>query len=97
MSGIVQFPIKGEFFGVVCSYMQDHSYRTDIFECLGSDDKRVVCSRRTRGIHSEAMIFHRSEWNFEDVSAILAAAGICDQEAAKEFAGRVIDKARGAV
>jgi hypothetical protein len=94
MSDKTLFPIAGEFFGVVCSYMQDHSYRTDIFECTGSDESRVVCKSRTHSHSSDPMIFHRSEWHFEDVSGILSALGIIDQSAAKEFAASAIDKAR---
>jgi hypothetical protein len=91
------FPSEGEFFGLVCSYMNDHSYRTDIFECTASDEKRVVGIRRTRSwSQDEQMIFHRAEWKFEDVTALLPALGFCNQKQAEEIASSAISKATGA-
>lgn len=67
------FPAAGEFFGMCCIGWKDNSYKNTIFECLASDEYRVVAKAVAgSGIYSkDPLIFFREDWAFQDVSALL--------------------------
>jgi hypothetical protein len=88
------FPKVGDYYGVICSYMNDHSYRTDIFKCIASDENRVVGMRKTRNA-GNPVILHRTEWKFEDVSALLPALGLYTKDHVDAIVAVEVAKARG--
>lgn len=57
--------------------MTDRSYRENIFVCIASDANRVV-GKNMYGVSwvKEPKLFHRTEWRFDDVSALLPALGL---------------------
>ena len=61
------FPLHGDRFGV-SHKGNDRSYRTDVFECISSDEYRVV-AKKIKGfvVGVNNYVFHRSDWDMQKV------------------------------
>lgn len=80
-----QFPKAGEFFGVTHAGGTDGSYRSDVFECLASDEYRVVAKPIVPCFYKEGITFYRSDWVIQTVSdAVVATLQVVAEERAKE-------------
>lgn len=87
-----QFPTKGQFFGVTHVSGKDGSYRGDVFECVASDEFRIV-AKPVMPTWINTHVFHRDDWNIQTVSdavvaAVQVAAEIREQEIAEQRAQR---------
>jgi hypothetical protein len=82
------FPEKGQFFGVVFADGTDRSYRDDVWECIASDEFRIVAKRITLSWLDGAVTFYRADWIVQPVSDAIVAAVQVDAEmrAAKQAA-----------
>jgi hypothetical protein len=69
-----QFPKAGEFFGVTHAGGKDGSYRDDVWECLASDEYRIVAKPIRPCFYKDGIVFYRSEWIIERVSDTVVAA-----------------------
>lgn len=79
-----KFPQAGEFFGVTHAGGVDSSYRDDVWECLASDEHRIVAKSITPSWNRNAMTFYRTEWVIERVSnAVVAVLQIDAEQRAK--------------
>lgn len=75
-----QFPQAGQFFGVTHIGGTDGSYRSDVWECLASDDYRIVAKSITPRWNHNALTFYRTDWIIERVSDAVVAVLQVDAE-----------------
>jgi hypothetical protein len=88
----VQFPERGQFFGVTHAGGKDGSFRDDVWECIASDEFRIV-AKPVMPSWLKTHVFYRSEWVIQSVSdtvvaAVQVAAEIREQEIADQKAQR---------
>jgi hypothetical protein len=82
-----QFPQVGQFFGVTHSNGTDGSYRDDVWECLASDEHRIVAKPIRPCFYKDGIVFYRSEWIIERVSdAVVAALQVAIKQREQERA-----------
>jgi hypothetical protein len=80
-----QFPKAGDFFGVTHAAGKDGSYRSDVFECLASDEYRIVAKPIVPCFYKDGITFYRSDWIIQTVSdAVVATLQVVAEERAKE-------------
>lgn len=85
-----KFPEKGQFFGVSHANGKDSFYRDDVFECVASDEFRIV-AKPVMPSWLKTHVFHRHDWVIQPVSdavvaAVQVAAEIREQEIADQKA-----------
>lgn len=79
-----QFPKAGDFFGVTHAAGKDGSYRSDVFECLASDEYRIVAKPIVPCFYKEGITFYRSDWIIQSVSdAVVATLQVVAEQRAK--------------
>jgi len=82
-----QFPKAGEFFGVTHANGKDGSYRDDVWECLASDEFRIVARTIIPCFYKDATTFYRADWVIEPVSDhVVATLQVAAEQRAKEKA-----------
>jgi len=85
-----QFPQAGQFFGVTYADGTDGSYRDDVFECIASDEFRIVAKPIKPCFYKDGIVFHRTQWVIEHVSdAVVAALQVAVEQREQERAKTV--------
>lgn len=80
-----QFPRAGEFFGVTHAGGKDGSYRDDVWECLASDEHRIVAKPVVPSFYKNGITFYRSDWIIQSVSdAVVATLQVVAEQRAQE-------------
>lgn len=83
----VQFPERGQFLGVTHASGKDGSYRDDVWECLASDEFRIVAKPIVPSFYKNGITFYRSDWIIESVSdAVVATLQVVAEQRAQEKA-----------
>lgn len=81
----VQFPARGQFFGVTHASGKDGSYRDDVWECLASDEFRIVAKPIVPSFYKNGITFYRSDWVIQSVSdAVVATLQVVAEQRAQE-------------
>lgn len=82
----IKFPEKGQFFGVTHASGKDGSYRGDVFECVASDEFRIV-AKPVMPTWINSHVFYRSDWVIQTVSdAVVAAVQVAAEIRVQEIA-----------
>lgn len=79
-----QFPQAGQFFGVTHAGGEDGSYRDDVWECLASDEFRIVAKPVVPCFYKNAITFYRTDWIIQRVSdAVVATLQVAVEQRAQ--------------
>lgn len=88
------FPTKGQFFGVVFADGTDRSYREDVWECVASDEYRIVAKALMPCDYKKSIVFYRADWLIQPVSdAVIAAIQVAAEMRELQIAERKAQQA----